>query len=227
MHIFVIENNFYIININSKSFSVYKNNNMIIYINIYKMEPSLAENDKLMFYKYLDNAKIYFEYGSGGSTYQASIRNNITKIYSVESDKEWHDILQQKIKSNHFTYFYNEMDAKPNTWGHPGPNSTHIQRANYSNHLGNLTKEEQENIDLILIDGRFRAACCLKCFGVMSYDCLIAFDDFLNRPEYHIVLDYFDIIERTNDARMVILQKKPNINAVPEELIQKYEKFHN
>ena len=26
-----------------------------------------------MFYKYLNRAKIYFEYGSGGSTYQASI----------------------------------------------------------------------------------------------------------------------------------------------------------
>lgn len=32
-----------------------------------------------MFYKYLDN--IYFEYGSGGSTYQASIRKNIKTIY--------------------------------------------------------------------------------------------------------------------------------------------------
>jgi len=45
------------------------------------MEPSLAINDKKMFYKYLDNSKIYFEYGSGGSTYQASIRNNIIKIF--------------------------------------------------------------------------------------------------------------------------------------------------
>ena len=62
------------------------------------MEPLLAINDKQMFYKYLDNSKIYFEYGSGGSTYQASIRNNITKIYSVESDKEWQNILQQKVR---------------------------------------------------------------------------------------------------------------------------------
>ena len=45
------------------------------------MEPLLAKNDKQMFYKYLDNSKIYFEYGSGGSTYQASIRNNIINIY--------------------------------------------------------------------------------------------------------------------------------------------------
>ena len=44
------------------------------------MEPCFAgENDKKMFYKYLDNTNVYFEYGSGGSTYQASIRKNITK----------------------------------------------------------------------------------------------------------------------------------------------------
>ncbi len=45
------------------------------------MNPYLSNNDIIMFYKYLDKAKIYFEYGSGGSTYQASIRDNIIKIY--------------------------------------------------------------------------------------------------------------------------------------------------
>jgi len=53
------------------------------------MEPHLSKNDKKIFYKYLDNANVYFEYGSGGSTYQASIRKNIKTIYSVESDITW------------------------------------------------------------------------------------------------------------------------------------------
>lgn len=187
------------------------------------MEPSLAKNDKLMFYKYLNNSKIYFEYGSGGSTYQASIRNNIIKIYSVESDKEWYNILQQTIKSNNITYFYNEMNTKPNSWGYPGPNSTDIQHINYSNHIRNITEAEQKSIDLILIDGRFRVACCLKCFDIINLDCLIAFDDFLNRPQYHVVLDYFDIVDKTTDNKMVILQKKKCIDCIPIELIQKYE----
>jgi len=41
-----------------------------------------------MFYKYLDKANIYFEFGSGGSTYQSAQRSNIKTIYSVESDLE-------------------------------------------------------------------------------------------------------------------------------------------
>ncbi len=192
---------------------------------MYIMEPHLSKNDKAMFYKYLNKSKVYFEYGSGGSTYQASIRNNISKIYSVESDKEWHNKMKKIITNDKTQFIYNEMDVKPNTWGNPGPKSTHSQHINYSNHIRNIRKEEQQNIDLVFIDGRFRVACCLKCFDVIQNECLIAFDDFLDRPHYHIVLLYYDIIERTNDNRMVILKKKPNIVSVSEELIKKYEKI--
>lgn len=34
-----------------------------------------------MFYRYLKNINVYFEYGLGGSTYQASILNNIKNIF--------------------------------------------------------------------------------------------------------------------------------------------------
>lgn len=187
------------------------------------MKPHLGVNDETMFYKYLDKSKVYFEYGSGGSTYQASIRLNINKIYSVESDKEWQNKLQEIIKSNNITYFFNEMKTLPNSWGYPGPNSSIEQHKNYSNHIRNITKEEQENIDLVFIDGRFRVACCLKCFDIINSDAVIAFDDFLNRTEYHIVLNFYNIIERTTDNRMVILQKKQNISTIPEGLIQTYE----
>jgi hypothetical protein len=119
------------------------------------------------------------------------------------------------------------MDTIPDTLGYPGPNSTHIQHKNYSNYLLNLTKNEQKSINLILIDGRFRVACCLKCFNVINPKCLIAFDDFLNRPYYHVVLDYYDIVEKTIDKSMVILKKKNSIKTIPENLILEYELIPN
>jgi signal transduction histidine kinase len=70
------------------------------------MNPYLSNNDIIMFYKYLDKAKIYFEYGSGGSTYQASIRDNIIKIYCVESDNDWLNKLKENIKKNNITYLF-------------------------------------------------------------------------------------------------------------------------
>ena len=187
------------------------------------MEPFLANNDKIMFYKYLDKANVYFEYGSGGSTYQANIRSNITKIYSVESDIQWINKIKGNIDSSKVNFFFNEMDTQPNTGGNPGSNSTDTQWINYSNHMRKLTKDEQKDIDLVLIDGRFRVACCLKCFDIIGPDCLIAFDDFLNRTQYYAVLDYYNIIEKTTDERMVILRKKENISSIPNDVIQKYE----
>lgn len=190
------------------------------------MEPLLGINDKHMFYKYLDKTHYYFEYGSGGSTYQASIRNNIQQIYSVESDKEWHNKLKKIITSNKITYIYNEMNTKPNDWGNPGKNATKEQMINYSNHILNIDENERKKINLVFIDGRFRVACCLKCYNVINDDCLIAFDDFLNRKQYHIVLDYYNIIEKTNDNRMVILKKMKN-KVIPENIIKKYELIKN
>ena len=49
------------------------------------------------------------------------------------------------------------------------------------------------------------------------------FDDFFNRPYYHIVLDYYNIIEKTQDNRMVVLKKKNNIQSIHIQLIEKYE----
>jgi len=100
-----------------------------------------------MFYKYLDKKSCYFEYGSGGSTYQASLRDNIVKIYSVESDVVWQEKLKQNVKTNNITYIMNDMDTKPNTWGHPGKNATDVQKRKYSDHIRRLSKEELNQID--------------------------------------------------------------------------------
>ena len=72
-----------------------------------------------MFYRHLENVNVYFEYGSGGSTYQASIRNNIKYIYSVESDPLWHQKLQQVINNpNTSNIIFNEMDTRPRSAGY-------------------------------------------------------------------------------------------------------------
>lgn len=187
------------------------------------MEPWFSEEDKQMFYRYMADATNYFEYGSGGSTYQANKYTNISRIFSVESDPDWHKTLKKDIPNpeGRIRFIHVDMDTRPKTWGSPGPNSNHAQWVNYSSQIEHLDWTLSRELDLILIDGRFRVACCLKCHGIMNYDCVIAFDDFMNRPGYHIVLDYFTIIEKTDDQRMVILKKKPG-TTVPRELIEKY-----
>jgi len=87
----------------------------------------MAPNDKLMFYRYLDKARVYFEYGSGGSTAQAARR--VEKIYSVESCHEWHSKLKE-LPGN-IDFIYSNMNTKPNTFGQPGPGCTLAQKQAY------------------------------------------------------------------------------------------------
>ena len=187
-----------------------------------ELEPHFSKNDKEMFYQYLSKATNYFEYGSGGSTYQASKSSNLIKIYSVESDLEWYTKLKNKINNTNVNLIYCEMDTQPKTYGHPGPNSKLEDWVRYSSQICYLYPSDLNAIDFILIDGRFRVACCLNCFDIINSDCLIAFDDFLDRSKYHVVLDFYDIIDNTVDNRMVILKKKINIT-VPRGLIEKYQ----
>jgi hypothetical protein len=192
------------------------------------MIPHFSRIDTDMYYDYLRRANIYFEFGSGGSTYQAVKMSNITAVYSVESDIDWYTNVNKTVTNMNVTnkkinFKLVDLKCAPNNWGNPGVNSKEEDWIKYSNSLCDLSKEESSQVDLILIDGRFRVACCLKCFDTMNDNCLIIFDDFLNRPQYHIVLKFFDIVNKTKDKRMVILKKKKTTLAPSIELIRQYE----
>lgn len=180
------------------------------------MEPAIKPLDKILFYKYLDKATHYMEFGSGGSTYQASIRPNIKSITVVESDLEWINKLQTKIIHPSIQYNYIDIQAVKNNWGYPGKSCSLEDMKKYSD------IKSRPDTDLVLIDGRFRVACCLKLFEQLGESSVIAFDDFLNRKYYHIVLDYYDIVEQTTNNSLVILQKKHCIGP-SIDLISKYE----
>lgn len=188
------------------------------------MQAHLLDNDRLLFLTYLEKATCYFEYGSGGSTVQASQYPNVQHIYSVESDHHWFQTITSHLKDNdRVTQIYVELNSPPNTWGHPGPNCLPSQQVSYSDQFGCLPQDERDRVDLVLIDGRFRVACCLKMYQLVSDTCIILFDDFFNRPSYHVILDYFTVINQTSDRNMVVLRKTPGVSPPPIELIQEYE----
>lgn len=178
-------------------------------------------NDRQMFYKYLDKANSYFEFGAGGSTYQAYIRKNIKHIYSVESDKLWHDKVKaqcpDKKKATHILIDFKPL---PNTWGHPTSTTPKHVQQRYSNVIIDL---KVSPIDLLLIDGRFRTACCLKSLQVIDEKSILIFDDFFPRKEYHIVLNWFEIIDSTNNKNMVVLKKKKNVLPPSNRVLSRYE----
>ena len=113
--------------------------------------------------------------------------------------------LNSLIENNtKIVYIYNEMGTIPKTWWYPSVVCLKSNLINYSNHIHNLSIKERSKIDLVMIDVRFRVACCLKCFDIINDDCYIIFDDFLHRKNYHVILDYYDIIDKTELIRQKI-----------------------
>ena len=193
----------------------------------------MPEKEKKLFYKYLDKSIYYFEFGSGGSTYQALIRDNIKSIYSIENHEPYYKNLLDQLKKENklnlkkINYILVKMDTKPNTTGHPSKKSKFKDWVKYSRYLKELDSSITNKIDLILIDGRFRAACLLNSFSSINMNTIIIFDDFYGtsppREKYYgIVLNYFDIIEKK--GRMVVLKKKEVIPP-SKEIINEYEKI--
>jgi len=77
------------------------------------------------------------------------LRPNIQKIYTVESDKTWINLLKSCIKDDSkITYIYNEIGTKPRTWGYPSEDCLKSNLINYSEHIRNLSVEERRKIDL-------------------------------------------------------------------------------
>ena len=181
------------------------------------MEPFFAEGDAALFYRYLDKASVYVEFGAGGSTYQASIRPNIREMHVVESDPDWLRRTQALV-SGRVTFHFCDVRTVPNTGGGPGPLSTADECRAYSDKI----YATPSSVDFILIDGRFRVACALKCFHhIRRADCVVAFDDYLTRPQYHVVDRFYSTIDTCN-KRMVILRKR-DVAPPPADLVRYYE----
>lgn len=185
-----------------------------------EMSLTFKSKDCQLFEKYIDQCTNYFEFGSGGSTYYASTRDNVKSVTSIESDIQWAELLIHNVNDDKLNMIHIDMDTKPRSFGYPGPNATFEQRKSYSDQIINTDVKP----DMVLIDGRFRVACCLKCFDAVDDDCIIIFDDFLNRKEYHTVLDYYDIIDKSDENIMVVLKKK-NVSPPKPEIIKEYELY--
>lgn len=186
----------------------------------------LSENEKQFFINIIKNKKIknYLEFGSGGSTFLALINSN-ANVYSVESDLNWISYLEcwNIIKQNkHRLHFKHIFIGETGEWGIP------IEVENNKKLFPSYSKiifEKLSDIDfdLVFIDGRFRIACALqtalKCLIGNSMQILI--HDFNDRPHYHVILNFFNIIDTADN--MVLLELKDGVDK--DSILRMYEEY--
>ena len=192
---------------------------MIFFENFWRFKSKLLNKKKLkitnkinfgnnitnsFFLDKLKRSKFYFEYGSGSSTLAANDFNK--KFISIELDKKYYFEVKKRIKNDQVKFF---------NIGPVGEFSYPILKlkkkiVSYINSI-DIYFNNKDYPDLILVDGRFRIACCLNILRHVqkkSLKVLILLDDYEKRESYKILNKFFKIRKIERMAILSALKKK-------------------
>jgi hypothetical protein len=161
-------------------------------------QPAMRPRETAMLTELLRRADRVLEFGAGGSTTLA-LKLGVNRLVSVESDASWierikaDDRAAQAVEDRRLTML--RADIGPiGFMGGPGKGSTRDRWPDYARTP--WTQLDTGQLDLILIDGRFRVACILESILRAPPQTIIAVHDFWDRPEYHCVLPFLDLVDR-------------------------------
>ena len=152
-------------------------------------ENIIFDGDDYLFKKYLLKCNFYFEYGVGASTNWV-LENTQSNIISVDTEKKWIDTINVSNKSSRVKLNWINLGDLEN-WGRP---KSYDYRERFIDYISNVWNFKQK-ADVVLIDGRFRVACFLYSLINAKTNSIIIFDDYNNRPYYHIIEEIVPIYE--------------------------------
>ena len=168
------------------------------------VSPNLFDNEPNFFEDEIKKCSVYGEYGTGSST-SFALNHSDVSVICVDTDPYW---LRQATKG--FTDS-SRLHAKAIdvgqvlAWGIPVGAARMEQFLEYTDWIWN----QEKSPDLVLIDGRFRVCCFLTTLKHCEPGCLIIFDDYVHRPQYHFVERFLPVNEkRERQAFFVMPEKK-------------------
>ncbi|MBH8610374.1 O-linked N-acetylglucosamine transferase, SPINDLY family protein [Pseudomonas mohnii] len=132
-------------------------------------------------------ASVILEYGSGGSTIMAA-RMPDKSVISVENDARWAKDMQAWIASASLPsppVIYPIDVGETGPWARP--KNARAWKKFHTYPLKVWDEPFFEQPDVILIDGRFRIACFVTAYLRATKPMIVLFDDYLDRPHYHVV----------------------------------------
>jgi len=130
------------------------------------------------------------EYGSGGSTALAAELG--TRCMSVENDLVWARHLGRWLDAAHPGHRVTQHKVwigPTRKWGRPSKSQARLWRWRYPAYPRSVWRRRDRVMpDVVLIDGRFRPACFLTTLERLDRPATILWDDYANRPDYHVVV---------------------------------------
>jgi hypothetical protein len=190
----------------------------------------MTKNEQKLFKLYIRNAKTYLEFGSGGSTITA-LTHSGRKVYSVESSLDWINTMKQKYKiigrsekSGQLNLIHADI-GKTADWGIPVILDDENNTDRFLNYTQRIFEKYPETklADAILIDGRFRVACCLSSLLETNETTIILIHDFWDRDQYHIIKKFVIIIDRIDS--LMVCKKKPAVSDI--EIRNEFDNYKN
>jgi len=187
----------------------------------------MSRKEKILFKKYSARANVYLEFGAGGTTITA-LKQSGSKVYSVESDNNWlnalrqkHDIIAASETSGRLKLFHADIGSVGN-FGKPLVVDNEDARVRFPHYSRRIFEAypEARTADVVLVDGRFRVACCLAVLLETKGDTIMMIHDYWNRPHYHVIKDFITVIDRGDT--LMVCKKSPDaaVHAIQDE----YEK---
>ena len=170
---------------------------------------NLFEGNDLMFKKNISDVSIYGEYGVGESTIWA-YNNTKAKILAVDTSKEWIDHVKSKIDSSNRVLVEWVDLGELGKWGRP---ISYKKRKFIQSYLKSVWSNT-EKPELVLIDGRFRVACFLFSLINGVPGTKIIFDDYTNRPYYHVVEEFVKPVDTYGRQALFIVPSSLNIEKI-------------
>lgn len=155
-------------------------------------QPAFDPETEKWFQDRIGSVKSYLEYGAGAST--LLIADARIPAISVESDADYADAVRAVIPNNNQSRIVAVNIGRTQDWGYPlwmFKTTGAVQKWKAYPKAGPAELDETVPFpDLVLIDGRFRVACCLsmvKASIVRKQPTQILFDDYALRPHYAVV----------------------------------------
>lgn len=189
------------------------------------MKPWMTSSEQQRFLSIASSSKNYLEYGCGGSTFHVAGMSSVQLIVSVEGLQAWIDQLRTKrvihgrIRNGTLAFHWIDYNANKDNWSRPANLDKRDQFPLYSSVIREYPKNA---FDVVLVDGRFRAACALKAYDYISAEAVVMIHDYRHRTFYHVVEEFFDVQERVEE--LVVLKKKASVDrARLKKIIERYE----
>jgi len=206
---------------NNKIVRAYRTTKVIVSQRVARIEvpdePHFDAESTEYFKALMTQTRSYLEYGSGGSTLLA--HQHVKNLVSVESDRRFLNAVKRKLSRQKLgadTVLIHVNIGLTEQWGKPVFTKPTARRLNrwrkYAQAPWSYFHRHAIEPDVILIDGRFRAACALESLLALSDESAskILIDDYITRQEYRAVEEVADLTDMK--GRMAVFKKRPGMD---------------